>query len=43
MHFDRDTVVAFALQLLEEGADIVDVGESRHGPEPGFWHPRRTN
>ena len=26
MHFDRDSAVAFGLQLLEEGADIVDVG-----------------
>ncbi len=26
LHFDRDSAVAFGLQLLEEGADIVDVG-----------------
>jgi dihydropteroate synthase len=26
VHFDRDSAVAFGLQLLEEGADIVDVG-----------------
>ena len=26
LHFDRDRAVEFALQMLHDGADIIDVG-----------------
>jgi dihydropteroate synthase len=26
LHFDRDRAVEYGLQLLDEGADIIDVG-----------------
>jgi len=41
-HFDRDSAVVFGLQLLEDGADIVDVGGESTRPGAMVLAPDRT-
>jgi len=41
-HFDRDSAVVFGLQLLEDGADIVDVGGESTRPGAMVLAPDRA-
>jgi len=42
VHFDRDSAVVFGLQLLEDGADIVDVGGESTRPGAMVLAPDRA-
>jgi len=43
LHFDRDQAVEYGLQLLKDGADIVDVGGESTRPGAKFGLPSETS
>jgi dihydropteroate synthase len=43
LHFDRDQAVKYGLQLLKDGADIVDVGGESTRPGAKFGLPSETS